>query len=150
MGQLDHVRERFFNNSNRPHGYIFEIGALGGPQRAVPIRWAGKFDHEAAAWLGGALYETEDDPEASFYRYVPNKTPTRPGQLAGGTGLGGGKLFALAAVGKPRLDTRTGSDPVNGWAGEPVAVEWVQIDFPEPTNNGRNASPPGVRFQAQD
>jgi secreted PhoX family phosphatase len=142
--------ERFFNNSNRLHGYIFEVGAGGGAQRAVPIRGAGRFDHEAAAWLDGVLYETEDDPQASFYRYVPNKTPTRAGQLAGGTGLGLGKLFALAAVGKPRLDTRTGTDSATGWAGEPVAVEWVRIDFPEPANNTRAANPPGVRFQAQD
>jgi hypothetical protein len=38
-----------------PHGYIFEMPAgADGPVQAEPIAAAGRFSHEAVAWLGGA------------------------------------------------------------------------------------------------
>lgn len=42
---------------SQPHGYIFEIDSRAeGPVEAVPIRGAGRFSHEAVAWLDGILY----------------------------------------------------------------------------------------------
>src|SRR5918997_1785665 len=59
-----------------PHGYSFEIPAdADGPVDAVPIRPAGRFAHEAVAWLDGVLYETEDDNNAAFYRFLPKRRP---------------------------------------------------------------------------
>ncbi|MGI8910585.1 MAG: alkaline phosphatase PhoX, partial [Rubrobacteraceae bacterium] len=54
-----------------PHGYIFEIDASAeGPVEARPVLAAGRFVHEAVAFLDGILYETEDVRDDSFfYRY---------------------------------------------------------------------------------
>src|SRR5918998_633722 len=47
--------------SGKKHGYIFEIDAMAdGPVPAVPVPQAGRFEHEAVAWVGAVLYETED------------------------------------------------------------------------------------------
>jgi uncharacterized protein len=125
------------------HGYIFEVGASAtSPVAAVPITSAGRFDHEAVAWLDGILYETEDQPGASFYRYVPNTAPTMAGDLATANA---GTLQALKVTGFPTLDTRSAT----GWPGGEGAthpVEWVTIPNPDPAANGM---PSGVRFQAQ-
>ncbi|MGH3101252.1 MAG: alkaline phosphatase PhoX, partial [Thermoleophilia bacterium] len=44
-----------------PHGYAFEVPSdARGPVNAVPIVAAGRFSHEAVAFLDGILYETED------------------------------------------------------------------------------------------
>jgi|GEM_PF-18581 len=113
-----------------PHGYIFEIDAsAGGPVKAVPIKSAGRFYHEAVAWRSGRLYMTEDfdvlNPEeaVAFYRYTPDVRPRRVGDLA----RSGGKLEALRIRGRPDADLRSGV-PV----GEPMPVQWVTIDDPDP------------------
>ena len=51
----------------------FEIDAYAeGPVQARPVTAAGRFVHEAVAWLDGILYETEDRRDDSFfYRYIP-------------------------------------------------------------------------------
>jgi secreted PhoX family phosphatase len=129
--------EEAFVNGQRPHGYVFEVDArTRGPVRAVPIRGAGRFVHEAVAWFGGALYETEDRGDASLYRYVPNRRPRRPGDLAASTG----RLQALRILGGPS-DTREGF-PV----GRRFAVDWVDVRVPEPESNDAPAS---TRAQAQ-
>ena len=46
-----------------------------GPVTAQPIVEAGRFSHEAVAWLDGALYETEDRGDAAFYRFLPARRP---------------------------------------------------------------------------
>ena len=120
------------------HGYIFEVPiAATGPVEAVPITAAGRFQHEAVAWLDGALYETEDETGASFYRYTPLEVD--------GTRLDDeGDLDALAIVGMPRLDTST-NWPRNDdatWASLPV--EWVRITSPNPPRNQQ------VRADAQN
>jgi len=117
--------EEVFQDGAERHGYIFEIPK--GAQRPVeplPIRDAGRFVHEAVAWHRGILYETEDQRETScFYRYVPDRRPREYGDLL----LSGGKLQALRISGQPGRNTSTGF-PV----GEPVAVDWVDIDDPDP------------------
>ncbi len=127
----------------KPHGYIFEIGVgARGPVRAVPIKSAGRFYHEAVAWRGGRLYLTEDfdigNPQATvaFYRYTPNRKPRRVGDLA----RTDGKLQALRIRGRPDADLRTGAR-----VGRRMPVQWVTIDDPDPP-----ASPAGggVRDQA--
>jgi secreted PhoX family phosphatase len=108
----------------RKHGYIFEVPAASNKAAApVPLPAMGRFVHEAAAIdpRTGIVYETEDrDPEAGFYRFVPNV----PGQLAAG-----GRLQMLKVVGIQNYDTRTGQTP-----GDRLPVEWVDIDVADPEN----------------
>jgi secreted PhoX family phosphatase len=109
-----------------PHGFAFEVPAdADGPVDAVPIRPAGRFAHEAVAWLDGALYETEDQGNAAFYRFVPKRRPREFGDLASF----GGTLEALVVRGRPNLDM----DDVN--PGESYPVEWVRIEEPNPLTN---------------
>jgi uncharacterized protein len=125
------------------HGYIFEVDArTKNPSAAVPITSAGRFEHEAVAWLADALYETEDRGNASFYRYVPSSQPAVSGDLAASNS---GALQALVVSGFPTLDTRSAL----GWPGGVGAshpVEWVTIPTPDPAGDGAGV---GVRFQAQ-
>jgi uncharacterized protein len=124
------------------HGYIFEVDAYAtGPALATPITAAGRFEHEAVAWHDGVLYETEDRPDASFYRFTPTTTPTQAGQLASGT------LDALVVDGMPRLDTRS-STSWPGGVGASHGVSWVPVPNPDPADD-RPAAMQGVRFQAQ-
>lgn len=90
-----------------PHGYAFEMPAdAGGPVEPQPILAAGRFSHEAVAWLRGVLYETEDRGDAAFYRFVPNREPRGLGDLA----TFGGTLQALVIDGKPNFDANL-ADP---------------------------------------
>jgi uncharacterized protein len=130
--------EEVFDSGDQPHGYNFEIDAFtDGPVKAVPIKAAGRFVHEAVVYLDGILYETEDRSDNScLYRYTPTVTPTKPGDLAASAG----KLEALRIVGMPNADTDV------GWpVGQAFEVDWVEIDEPEPASD---SAPTGVRFQA--
>jgi len=131
--------EEVFDQGQRPHGYAFEVSSRAiRPVLPQPIRGAGRFVHEAVAWLDGALYETEDRPgNAALYRFVPGRRPRRAGDLAKAEGV----LQALRVTDRP--NAKTG----RGWpVGERFAVEWVTIEDPEPDSD---ADPLGVRFQAQ-
>lgn len=70
--------EEVVKRTGEKHGYSFEIDSrANGPVKARPIRAAGRFSHEAVAFLDGILYQTEDrnnrsDGGAAFYRYLPN------------------------------------------------------------------------------
>jgi uncharacterized protein len=124
------------------HGYIFEVGAIDdNPTAAVPIKQAGRFDHEAVSWSNGALYETEDAGNASFYRYVPRQAPTQAGDLLASTG----PLQALVIDGLSRFDTRL-KNTWPGGVGASVPVSWIDVPNPDPTNGGPVL---GVRGQAQ-
>jgi secreted PhoX family phosphatase len=119
--------------SGVPHGYCFEMPAdATGPVSPQPILDAGRFSHEAVAWLDGMLYETEDRDNAAFYRFLPNRTPREFGDLA----TFGGTLQALVVRGRPNFDANTANP------GESYAVEWVTIDEPNPPADT-------VRAQAQ-
>ena len=106
----------------RHHGYNFEVPArVDGPQTsAVPLKAMGRFTHEAVAVQPstGIIYETEDLSDGLFYRFLPDA----PGELARG-----GRLQALAVLGRPRLDTRN----FNAREIEPgmaMQVEWIDLE----------------------
>lgn len=109
------------------HGYVFEVPAVAfGPTRAQPIVGMGRFSHEATATdpRTGVVYETEDTGDSLFYRYVPKE----PGQLLAGGTLQALKLKESAAS----VDTSTG---FLGRLNQPLPVEWVTIDNPDPADN---------------
>jgi secreted PhoX family phosphatase len=106
-----------------PHGYSFEVDAhADGPVDPIPIRSAGRFSHEAVAWLDGVLYETEDRGDAAFYRFLPRRQPRESGDLASF----GGTLQALVVRDRPNFDANL-ADP-----GDSFRVEWVTIVEPNP------------------
>ncbi|MDP9069590.1 MAG: PhoX family protein [Actinomycetota bacterium] len=119
--------EEQFVTGEEPHGYNFEIPAgKKGATTPEPIRAAGRFVHEAVAWTDGALYETEDQGDSSFYRYTPETKPTQAGDLA----KSAGRLQALAIKDQPTADTR------KGWPlGKAFAVTWVDIEEPDPSSD---------------
>lgn len=115
--------EETLDVGNEKHGYIFEIPAeVDEPIKAVPIRQAGRFVHEAVVWLDGALYETEDRrDDSSLFRYLPDSMPRRAGDLRSSTG----RLQAMRIPGRP--DAVMDVWPV----GRPTPVEWFDIRDPE-------------------
>lgn len=109
-----------------PHGYSFEIPAdASSPVTPVPLIDAGRFSHEAVAWLDGVLYETEDRGDACFYRFVPSREPREHGDLA----TFGGRLQALVVDGRPNFDMNL-ADP-----GQTFRVSWVDVDEPNPATD---------------
>lgn len=105
----------------RDHGYAFEVpSAEEGEVEPLPLKAMGRFVHEAVAVdpRSGAVYQTEDQRTAGFYRYVPDA----PGDLAGG-----GRLEMLKVGGAWNFDTRTGQR-----SGRSLAAEWVAVDDPDP------------------
>ncbi len=122
------------------HGYSFEIDAYAdGPVAAVAIPRAGRFSHEAVAWLGKTLYQAEDRSKsadavrgqigAAFYRYVPDGQVGRAGDLAETTGV----LQALKLSSEPNADM-----DIARVVGQPYAVEWVTIDEPDHEDDSDN------------
>ncbi len=157
----------------KQHGYNFEVPAYAnGPVEAEPIRAAGRFSHEAVAFLGGILYETEDrnispDPTAPgqprrkpqlgacFYRFVPTGFDGDDDEK-GGDGQEPrfanvrGRLQAL----KLRDEFHANMD-VGRVVGKPYRVEWVTVDDPDhddDTDNRRDRQRGFIptRVQAQD
>jgi secreted PhoX family phosphatase len=113
----------------QPHGYCFFVPAAADTALpAVPIRWLGRFAHEAAlADARGTVYLTEDAGlNSGFYRAVPN----RADDLASG-----GTLELLAIRGKPHANLARGQT-----VGATLPVEWVRIDSPDPDLEGGAAS----------
>jgi uncharacterized protein len=116
-----------------PHGYSFEVPAdATRPITPQPIIDAGRFSHEAVAWLNGVLYETEDRGDAAFYRFLPARQPREYGDLASF----GGTLQALVVRGRPNFDANVANP------GETYPVEWVTIEEPNPLTDT-------VRVEAQ-
>ena len=121
----------------KPHGYNFEVPAnASGPVDPIPLIAMGRFNHEAVAVdpKTGIVYQTEDRGDSLFYRFIPNQR---------GNLKAGGVLQALVIKGKPQVNTSnkpTKTIPV----GEPLEVEWVTIDNPNPDNDN---APTGVRYQ---
>jgi secreted PhoX family phosphatase len=129
------VGNDFQNNNNallqQKHGYVFEVPASrfpgSGQSTRTPIRSAGRFSHEAVSYDpdGGHLYLTEDDFgfASGFYRYAPPADPMEVGELRDG-----GTLQMLRVVGTPNAHLEGAQV-----AGTVYAVDWVDIDFPDPT-----------------
>lgn len=125
----DDVGNDFTGQSNvglLKHGYVFEVPS-NGTSSAVPIRAAGRFAHEAAVVTpsGDAVYLTEDNFgfASGFYRYTPPSNGRRRKGIADG-----GRLQMLKVVGVDNADLSVGQP-----AGASYAVEWVDIDHPDPT-----------------
>ncbi|GGT24647.1 alkaline phosphatase PhoX [Nonomuraea spiralis] len=122
----------------RGHGYLFEV-PVDRAASARPIRSAGRFPHESAAFdpSTGALYLTEDNFSfpSGFYRYLPPKHPVQAGRL-----LDGGRLQMLAVKGRARADLSRGQP-----AGASYATAWVDIDDPDPAFTGRPSNEEAVQ-----
>lgn len=102
------------------HGYVFEVpSGANDPVVPVPLKGMGRFDHEAVAIdpRTGIAYQTEDNGDSGFYRFVPE----RYGRLTRG------RLQQLKVRGTANYDTRTGQEPF-----AELAVEWVDIENPDP------------------
>jgi secreted PhoX family phosphatase len=102
----------------KPHGYVFE-SPPNGLSNAIALVDMGRFKHEAAAvdTATGAVYLTEDDTPAGFYRF----TPRMRGVLAAG-----GVLEMLAVRGVPNANLALGQSVGASWD-----VDWVRIDLPD-------------------
>jgi secreted PhoX family phosphatase len=110
-----------FPANGKPHGYVFEVPAvgLGDP---TPIRDMGRFSHEALAIdpKTGCVYLTEDAGNTSgFYKFVPNEA---------GNMSAGGKLFMLRVAGVKTTQHNLYTGYPNGtrfW------VDWVPVEQPD-------------------
>lgn len=136
-----YIPEGLDGSTTRTHGYCFEIDASSDePGKAMPIRAAGAFSHEAVAFLDGVLYETEDRrTNAGFYRYIADTPPRAFGDLASSDGV----LQAIRRVDRANFDADTAT------AGESFAVDWVTIEDPDPQANPGRRFPRAVRVEAQ-
>jgi len=109
----------------KPHGYCYFVPAEAlSTVPAVPLKWMGRFAHEASvADVRGIIYQTEDAGSTSgFYRCIPN----HPGDLTRG-----GSLEMLAIKGTRQATLITGQR-----VGVRLPVEWVKIDTPDPDLEG--------------
>ncbi|HEY9803494.1 MAG TPA: alkaline phosphatase PhoX [Leptolyngbyaceae cyanobacterium] len=116
--------ETFETNNGKKHGYVFEVPSSANTfVNPVPLTAMGRFNHEAAAVdpNTGYIYMTEDRGDGLFYRFVPNQSNNLSA---------GGLLYALKITGSSGVNTTTGF-PKN----TPKAVEWVQINNPDPTSD---------------
>jgi secreted PhoX family phosphatase len=107
---------------DKMHGYVFEVPAQAtGLVKAEPIKAMGKFEHEAAAVdpATGIVYLTEDKHESLFYRYLPDV----PGEL-----IRGGRLQALAVIGRPSLHTHNWSANADIELQQSLRVRWIDLD----------------------
>ena len=103
----------------RPHGYVFEVPAVGAAT-AEPLRAMGRFVHEAVAVhpATGIVYETEDAGASGFYRFLPNEA---------GVLSAGGRLEMLAIADTPAADLRRGQT-----AGVWRPASWAPVDDSDP------------------
>lgn len=135
-------------NQPRFHGYNFEVPVVDRPALAdpVPLVAMGRFVHEAIAVdpSTGYVYQTEDSPDSCFYRFIP----TVSGHLSQG-----GRLYALRLKDYPQgINTSNnswlGGNPGTIPVGQSFAVEWVEIENPNPLPEVNDADRP-VRHQGQ-
>jgi secreted PhoX family phosphatase len=124
------------------HGYVFEVPAgAEAPVLPSPIKAAGRFEHEAVAWLSPYLYLTEDQTPgfSCFYRYTPPLDPLATGALGDG-----GSLEALVVLDGPGPSAEDGT--AAAWeVGRPYSVTWAAVGDPDPA---ATSEPSGVRWQA--
>ena len=117
----------------KDHGYNFEVAAFAQPAlvEPIPLRAMGRCNHEAIAVdpNSGILYQTEDRPDGLLYRFICNT----PGNLRDG-----GRLQAMAAVGRPSLDVRNWEEQTVA-VGESLDVRWIDLeDVESPEDNLRD------------
>jgi uncharacterized protein len=115
----------------KDHGYNFEVPASDkiGMIDPVPIKAMGRFVHESVAIHPtlGIAYQTEDEGDALFYRYLPN---------AYGNLHKGGKLQCLVMNEWKSADTRNWKDLKTERFPEKKLfdVTWVDLDDVESPN----------------
>ena len=114
----------------QPHGFVFEVDpawGTGAHAKAVPIRKAGRFPHEACGLdpTTGILYQTEDQFlfPGGFYRYRTAENPVSAGRL-----LDGGVLEMMRVRGSTAPAVLGG---VLG-QGDSFDIDWVTIGDPDP------------------
>ena len=118
----------------RDHGFAFEVPATIQIQQAdpIPLTAMGRFRREAVAVhaASGTVYQTEDDPQGCFYRFLP----ATPGKLAAG-----GRLQALRMRGFTGDTTNWEQREVT--VGQSFPVEWVDVPDPlrKPSQQARAA-----------
>jgi secreted PhoX family phosphatase len=108
-------------NVLKKHGYNFEVPSQAqGLVAPIPLKGMGRFNHEAVAVdpKTGIVYQTEDQIDSLFYRFVPNQA----GKLQAG-----GTLEALKIKEMPQVNTKS-DFPVN----KPMQVEWIKIEDVDP------------------
>lgn len=115
------------------HGYAFEVDPFKTDlQRQEPLRYLGRFNHEAAAVdaASGIVYMTQDEGQGCFWRFVPSEIGNlrKPGQLQ-----------AMKIKGQNQFNT--GSPEID--EGATFECEWVDIEDYDPANNT-------VHLQAQE
>lgn len=119
-------------DTEKDHGYAFEVPATDRPALAdpIPLTAMGRFNREAVCVdpRTHIVYQTEDVADGLITRFIPD-TPRR---LAAG-----GRLQALAIFEEPSRDTRnwkkTGAEPFP--IGRPVATRWIDLDQVEAPKN---------------
>ncbi|WP_327087670.1 PhoX family protein [Nonomuraea sp. NBC_01738] len=120
------------------HGYLFEV-PIDGTGTPTPIRSAGRFAHESAAFdpSSGAIYLTEDNFgfASGFYRYLPPRNPLGTGRI-----LDGGKLQMLAIRDEPGKDLSVGQP-----SGAKFQTAWVDIDDPDPAFTGKPSNDEAIQ-----
>ncbi len=104
----------------KAHGWVFDVPAAApGLVDPVPLKAMGRFKHEAVCIdpRTGIAYQTEDDGDGLFYRFIP----ATPGDLSKG------RLQAMAWRGAPGADTR--NHDARAWAtGDWREVVWIDLD----------------------
>lgn len=109
----------------KDHGFNFEIPATErvGLIDPVPIKAMGRFTHEAVAVQPktGIVYQTEDEGDSLFYRYLPNTYAKLQD---------GGKLQCLALKEWKSADTRNYESLTTDKFPEKKSftVEWIDLD----------------------
>ena len=104
----------------RPHGWAFDVPAAAtGLVDPVPLKAMGRFKREAVCIdpRTGIVYQTEDEGDGLFYRFIP----ATPGDLSRG------KLQAMGWRDAPGADTRNHDARV--WSvGDWREVVWIDMD----------------------
>ncbi|UCC39010.1 MAG: DUF839 domain-containing protein [Candidatus Aminicenantes bacterium] len=110
----------------KDHGYIFEVPVSVEPRVAqpLPLKALGHFVHEGVAVEPdkSIVYQTEDQKDSLFYRFIPNKAKHL---------YEGGKLQCLAIADMSQFDTRNwGKQRVS--PGEILTVRWIDLEDVDP------------------
>jgi uncharacterized protein len=157
----------------KKHGYVFFIDAYAdGPVKAVPVRGAGRFNHEAAIEFDGIVYGTEDwslepdplSPDAKkqsgsvFYRYLPrgdwDGDDDDDDREDDGGRWGSSSKGSLQGL-KIKREWHANMD-VGRPVGSSFRVEWVDVPVPDHDDDtNRNLTRASLqttptRIQAQD
>jgi secreted PhoX family phosphatase len=127
-------------------GLLWECDPFGN-EAAQPLRALGTFTHEAAAVdpATNIVYETEDESDGRFYRFIPDSP-----NVGGRPDLSGGRLQVMRVL----IDADTLASPDRSVTGQPFAVDWLDVPDPNPVLGGvlvgtptREQLPESTRFR---